>query len=209
MKTKILFLIFFLMCAGSAVAQTDEDYSRFMNAAGNQSMLFRGRQAVQYVNVRYNGHYYWDTPQFKEGTVMLAGKRYDDVLLNIDACAKNLLACSVQGAPAIALNRDDVEWFDIEGSHFVNLQLEGRCQNADIGFYAVLKDGPEPVYMRVDKLLRSGTDDYNGKDGIGYDDPNYKREILTSFICLRKYYTVKNGALKKINEKKAKALING
>ncbi|MCQ2182386.1 MAG: hypothetical protein MJY89_03160 [Bacteroidales bacterium] len=209
MKTKVLSTLFFLLIALPSGAGGDDEYSRFMEAAGGQSVLFRGHQAVQYVNFRYNGHYFWDSPVFRKGTVMLDGKQYENVYLNVDACGKELLAYAAQGSPTITLNRDDVEWFEIDGRRFVNLQRTGEYINAEEGFYLILKEGPVPVFMRVDKDLRSGTDDYNGRDGIGYDDPDYRRDILNAFICERTYYTVKKGLLKKIGRKKAAALIDG
>lgn len=209
MQIKALFLISFLSISVLSSAQTGDEYSMFMNVAGNKSILYRGHQTVQYSNFRYNGHYFWDSPTFIKGTVMLDGKRYDDVYLNVDACAGQLLSCAVPGAPVIAFNRDDVEWFEIDGKHFENLSLRNEYENVESGFYIVMKDGPAPVFFRVDKVIRSGTDDFNGVDGIGYDDPNYRKEVLTSFICMRRYYIVKNGKLKKVSSKQAIKLING
>jgi len=209
MKIKLLLCLFLLCLAGKAVAQSSHEYSLFMDAAGNQAILFRGHQALSYANVRFNGHYYWETTMFRNGCVMLDGRRYDDILLNIDACDDQLLACDVQGSPAVILNRDDVEWFDIDGVHFVNLLREGKYENAEEGFYAVMKEGGDPIFLKVDKNLRSSTDNLNGVDGIGYDDPNYRTDVLASFVILRKYYVVKAGKLKRIGQKKAVKLING
>lgn len=208
MKSKAFFYLFLLLLAAEAAAQPSNEYSLFMDAAANQSILYRGHQALTYSNIRYNGHYYWDSPFFRGGTVMLDGRRYDDILLNIDASDRQLLACATQGAPAVVLNRDDVEWFEIEGKRYVNLCREGKYEGADPGFYMVMKDEPSPVFFRVDKNLRSGTDDFNGKDGIGYDDPDYRREVLSAFVIIRRYYVPKAGKLKRIGQNKAKKLIN-
>jgi len=209
MRLRVLFPLLFLLVTGTVQARTDDEYSRFMEAAGNRSVLFRGRQAVQYGNIRYNGHYYWDSPQFRKGAVMFDGRLYDDVYMNVDANSKNLLVRSDIGSLVIELNRDDVEWFDIEDRHYVNLQREGEYGNVEAGFYILLKDGPSPVFERVDKNLESGTINYNGKDGIGYDDPQYDDRVLNAFVMDRRFYTVKKGKLKRINAKKARALING
>lgn len=209
MRLRVLFPLLFLLVTGTVQARIDDEYSRFMEAAGNRSVLFRGRQAVQYGNIRYNGHYYWDSPQFRKGVVMFDGRLYDDVYMNVDANSKNLLVRSDIGSLVIELNRDDVEWFDIEGQHFVNLQREKKYEKVEAGFYILLKDGPSPVFERVDKSLQSGTQNYNGKTGIGYEDPQYDDRVLNAFVMDRRFYTVKKGKLKRINAKQARALING
>lgn len=199
-----------LLSLGVAVglrAQEKPEYSLFMEAAGNQAVLYRGHQATSYANMRYNGHYYWETPLFRNGSVMLDGRLYTNVLLNVDSCERQLLACAAQGVPAIALNRDDVEWFEIEGNRFVNLYRQNRLEKVEEGFYMVIQEGRVPLYLIVDKALRTGPDNYNGVEGIGYDDPGYREDILTSFIRSAKYYTVKGGRLKKIGKRKVKSLL--
>jgi len=209
MRLRIIFPLLFLLVSVSVNARTEEEYSRFMEAAGNRAVLFRGRQAVRYGNFRYNGHYYWNSPQYAKGTLMFDGRRYDDVYLNVDANSRNLLVCSFMGSPAIELNRDDVEWFDIDGSHYVNLQRENKYGNVEAGYYILRKDGLFPVFEKLDKNFQSGTENYNGEDGIGYEDPQYDSKVLNAFVVERRFYTVKKGKLKRITAKKARTLIDG
>lgn len=193
----------------SAAAQGDYERKLYKEAAGYQAVLYRGRQATSYTHINYNGHYFWLWPQFFEGSVSLNGKQYDDVLLNIDACEQQLLTKAFETGPAIIIPRDEVTTFSIGESMFVNLRNAYPGLDAADGFYQIMRDGVEPLFMRVDKMIRTSPDSANGEQGIGYVDPEYKDGVLTAFIISRKYFILRGNKLKRIGANKAKKMMNG
>ena len=198
MKKSITALL--LLSAVLSYAQSRVEYEMFADAAQENSVLFRGRQATQYPFL-YNGVPYWSPDGFKEGSVDYNGKTYYGVLLNIDACVQDLLVKYRPEMPAVALDIDYVTSFVIDGTPYSNLVLHG-VKNAEPGYYAVLAEGANPVYFRVDKFLRKSTGGKNDTN-IGYDDPDFKPNVLQFFANRARYYTLHNGALKKIGKRRA------
>lgn len=181
------------------------EYDRFQSAAAVQSVLYRGRAACDYSSALYNGHYYWSTKEFLTGSVLFNGKRYGNVLLNIDACDQQLLAKAYDGAMAVIVSRELVPEFEIDGESFVNLSLAG-LDGAAPGFYRIACEQPL-IYQRINKIFTSSTGDTNGP-AIGYDDPYYRDDVLNYFLKDEHYYVLKEGKLKKTGRRKALKTIN-
>ena len=205
MKLKLVVMLAAALGASQIVhAQGSQEFSTFQKAAAYQSVLYRGHSATLYIGTLYNGHYFWETPDFRTGSVLFNGKRYTDVLLNIDACAQDLLVRSSVGAPSVVVSRNLVPEFQIEGQSFVNLELAGM-KGAIPGFYRIAKEEPL-IYQRIDKHLSSSTGNMNGPS-IGYDDPNYREDVFNYFAREERFYIVKDNALKKIGRRKARKII--
>jgi len=184
-------------------AQESTDFSNYMEATGKNALLFRGKRAFNY-NMRYNGHCFWQTPDFKIGDIDYNGKHYDDILLNIDAHRGEVLVKSPKSVMVIALISDAIDRFSIDGEQFVRPDA-ARSKNCPDGFYQILCDGDVTVYKKVTKNFTSNTNNNNGVS-IGYEDPNYDVSVVSFFQYNARYYTVKDGVLKKIGKRKAKKL---
>ena len=205
LKNRILILFLMLLpLAGNA--QGSPEYDVFAESAGTKSVLYRGQGAKKY-NFRYNGHYFWNSREYKPGSLCYNGRIYTDVLLNVDAYEQELLTRASAGSAEVTLLRDYVEWFEIDGERFVNLEREGLVTNAEPGFYIEKRTGDIPVYYRVIKYITSNVSNNNGYSGIGYDDENYRSEVIDCFLIKRQYYTIRNGKLKKIGRLKAEQLL--
>jgi len=195
--------LLFVLCSHdpSLKAQENTDYSVFMRNAGNNAVLYRGNRAFYY-NLRYNGHYFWETVDFKLGTVMYNGKLYRDVLLNIDACRNEVQVKCPEQFFSVILPSKGIEWFTIGDKLFEipSGVVKGKVYE---GFHEVLlKDGDVTVYKKVRKNLTSNTINNNGS-GIGYDDPNYNEAVFNYFQYVGRYYILKDGVFKKISKNKA------
>lgn len=204
MKEKLVVFLAVAMAASLPLCAQDAEYAEFQKAATHQSVLYRGRAAQLYSGTLYNGHFYWTSPEFRTGSVVFNGKTYSGVLLNIDACAQDLLAKSQSGAPAVIVARDVVPEFFIGDEHYVNLFLEG-VPGAVEGYYRIACEQPL-VYHRVNKVMQSSTNNVNGS-GIGYEDPGYRTDVFNYFMKEERFYVVKDGALKKIGKRKARKII--
>lgn len=185
-KTIILALSsVFLLLAGalSARAQAPDELQAFQDAAGGQSILFRGKQAARY-NFPANGNPYWEKADFQRGDILFEGNLYRNVLLNIDALAQRALVHVESGPFAVALPPALTQTLTINGRRFEGI---GPGEGLPEGFYEVLGQGPERVYKNVTKVLNSTVGDHNG-DTIGYYDNNYRSDVMRHFAIQRNYY---------------------
>ena len=97
MKSIPLFAIScWLLFQMTAAAQAPPELRSFEQAAGNGSVLFRGKQADTYGNPA-NGNPYWSSTTFVPGEIVFEGRFYDDILVNIDAITGDP---NVEGLPA-------------------------------------------------------------------------------------------------------------
>ena len=189
-KTLFLALALLLGCALPAKAQTDDDPFR------SYSGIFRGKLPNQYP-YKYNGTYYWSRKAFRKGTVLYNGKRYEDVMMNVDAFAGELQVRPLDNTSPVVVYTDQVAWFTMEEALFVNLRYLGWPE-APEGFFEVVRDGQTPLLRRVEKTLRfdgSGHSlSYIGEETDGYDAtiPNY-------FHLQETFFALEQGSLRKIS----------
>lgn len=178
-KTKILLLILFLLLPGRAMLRAQsEDETFFRQEAGSASILYRGHQAFGY-SIRYNGYYWWTAPEFLTGDVLYNGKLYHGLELNVDAARQELLVHNPVGQGSKVLSREFVDWFTLDGQHFVNLQALAGPE-APSGYWEVLYDGKALFLRQITKTLLS---DHNGakRQMIGAGEP-YDLRIHETFV---------------------------
>lgn len=176
------------VCLGSAAA-----YGEVSNP---NTALLRGRQIYEYKG-RYNGHIYWDGPEYRKGDVFFDGRLYTDVLLNINANTQDLYVRIGENSFPVIIYRDLVAWFRMDGITYVNMRYAGY-QDFAPGYFQLYKDGTGRMwYRQVTKVIRSEIGEHNGEDGIGYYDPKYNPEILHYFQYIDRYYSYdRKGKLK-------------
>lgn len=187
MECKIISIVPCLFLALSSLyssAQTTTELKAFENAAGNGSVLFRGKQANAY-NHAANGNPYWSSTTFVPGEIVFEDRFYDDILVNIDAITDQVLVRKDGSPIAIALPVGSVSAITAGNSHF-ELVPEG-VEGIPEGLYEVLGDGDQKVYKRVKKQLKTGTQNMNG-DPIGYVDPGYRSDVHDYYAITRTYY---------------------
>ena len=161
-----------------------------------QSPLYRGRLEPEY-DFPFNGHYFWDSPAFSEGSVYYNGTLYSGVPVNINAHTRNVLVRQDDFMPPVALERSLVGWFEKDGERYLNLRAAGI--DVPEGFYKVLTDGSRVYYFRRDKLFLREVGNHNGVKVIGYDDPNYRDNVLAYFFVRDHWYTERQGVLKEVH----------
>lgn len=161
----------------------------------SKSVLFRGRVAYRY-NLRYTGTYYWNDEVFERGFIVMDGKRYDDVLVNLDAFRQGALVKYNANGTAITPRTDQVDSLMIGDSKFVNLKKKGY--DVPEGFYEVLCEEGFALYMHVAKSLVV--------DGNSLQTGHYTGDMFNDLIT---YYVERDGKLMKVKKHKAKKYLNG
>ena len=167
-----------------------------------QTPLDRGRTLNEY-NFPFNGHYFWNGVEYRPGTVYFNGVTYHGVSVNINAHTQELLVKQSQFAPPVAAEQSLTGWFAIDGICYVNLRYYG-VKEAPAGFWISLQDGKRTVWMQRQKQFLREPGDHNGVGGIGYDDPNYRENIISYFRQKDYNYTAKRGTFKRIHPGKAR-----
>ena len=189
----------FLAPCAPAQEPPSPELRAFQEAAGDGSILFRGKQA----NVYYlpaNGNPYWRSAEFTSGEIIFEGKRYYDILINIDAFEGTALVRLLSDPVTIALAPSTVESILLPGHRFIGVGPDSKALPE--GFYEVFGDGPESVYKHVTKTLQTsiGTN-VNGKL-IGYEDENYNPELIHYYsISTTYYFRDSEGRISRLNGK--------
>ena len=195
MKSKLrIFLTLVTVLSSCIMAWGQNDYQR---QAGDLSTLYRGRTQAPYP-YRYNGTFYAETREFSRGDLLYNGKFYKDVLLNLDASADELVTRPSAAAAVILLDREQVAWFTMEDQRYVNLRYLGYTE-APAAFFAVVKDGAEPILQLRKKILRMEARSTQHMEDLLELDGNYDPEVVSFFRKSDSWYTISNGKLKKLS----------
>lgn len=166
--------------------------------------IYRGRYPTSYP-FRFNGTYYWETKQYRPGTLMYNGKLYQGVLMNVNAAEQSLQIMPEENALPVVLFRDQVSWFRIGQDLFVNLEYIG-FSDAPEGFFLVAKDGGTPLLRQVRKEIQNNLGNENG-GAIGYVDPDYDPDIITCFAKSETLYAIKDGKVSRIKKREYKKIL--
>ena len=169
-----------------------QDYQQY---AGGLSTLYRGRMQNMYP-YRFNGTYYLQTRKFGTGSVQYNGKRYDNVLLNLDAYSQELVTKPTENAGTVVLFRDQVAWFTLGDRRFVNLRYMGY-KEAEEGYYEVLRDGKEPLLRLNRKFFRTEIQNRETPEMDGNFDP----EVVNTFLPVHTDYVLEGSRLKKLSRR--------
>jgi len=196
MNRLVVFLAAFVILSQGLAAQENGPGGAVQEEM--KSTLYRGRLPEVYP-FKYNGTYFWSSPEFRKGSVMYNGKRYNNVYLNVDAAAMDLLVRSTPSSAAAAVYRNQVAWFSMDGTEFVNLRYLGY-QEAPEGYFQVVRDGTVPLLIQVTKVLQARTGNHNGDD-IGYKDPDYDPDVVNYFEFRQGFYTIQEGKVQKLRKR--------
>ena len=141
-------LILLLATYVCSFAQQTQDITRFEDDASGKALIYRSKLATRF-NQHFEGTYYWDTEDFKTGDIIISGKVYKNLLINIDACNHKVNVMLPDLPVKVEIPSDQVDLVSYEGRKFACLK-NGLVPKAPDGFYEII--GPD-VFKRVDKTL--------------------------------------------------------
>ena len=167
-----------------ASGQPGEDYAVYREAAGLESLIYRGRQAPSYYFV-HNGTYFWNSPQFLPGKVVYDGRVYEGLDFNIDAAAQKL-ECRYSHFAAIGLfDGDFVTRLEMGGRNYISSRGCGYDELPE-GYFEVLYEGSAMILKQVVKTLKHDKDG-SLKVQTGYDGP-FRPNVTDVFVQTIRYY---------------------
>lgn len=149
-------------------AQASPEFQEFRRTAGDHSALFRGRVAERHELITTNGHPFWSTREFLPGDIIVEGRPYYDVPINIDAMTQRALVRMSNEVLSIAFEPARVSSITVDGHRYVGVSPGDKTLQE--GFYEVIGQGPELVYKHVSKTLSTSVDMVTGQNNGYYFD---------------------------------------
>ena len=197
-RPPILFLPLLFACSLSFYSYGQDkvfaEGEAFVQDAGSGAAIFRGRQATRY-NILYEGTYFWDSPDFKTGSVVWDGKRYDGLTLNIDAVTQEALVYPPGSSTAVVMDRDHIDKLEIDGTSYVNLSKMGYPVQK--GFYEVCHIGEEgTVYRQLNKT-----------PNINLSNAEHTRHATYYFNISESFFLEHDGILELLRRRRASRLL--
>lgn len=165
-------------------------FEEYRKAAGDNAALYSGRIEERYHHQQYYNHPYWDTDQFRTGTVCFDGHLYIDQQLRYDTYRKVLLVVMPEKRNVLQVNPNRMTYFTIGGQKYVPYRDT---------YAALLYESPRIRLLYYIKCMHSRP---ISKDGIVYN--NFAQD---KYFCLQmdgKEYqlTSRNDLLKLFPEQK-------
>ncbi|MBR6183954.1 MAG: hypothetical protein IKQ76_05225 [Bacteroidales bacterium] len=176
-------LISLLIGSVPAGAQAADAIQAYQQTAGTRSILFRGKQAVNYT-FPFNGTPFLEDGSYMVGDITFEGNVYYGISFRINAHTQRTHVKLASTPLAVEIAPERISSIVTDGRRF-----EGFGPDAALpeGFYEVFGTGPERIYKLVQKDISSSLHDVNG-DQIGYNDPDYRNDIYRYFSFQTFYY---------------------
>lgn len=153
----------------------NEKYSWFDNLIGQtNSGIFKGALYANEYRVVNEKHQFFDSPDFRQGSVTYNDQSYFNISLKYDVYLDNLLTqnSSLANRPMMIFDKEGVSEFTIENNYFEYL-IGNKSDNIISGFFEVLlKNDSLILYKKHTKKIFKRTDEqivyYEFKDGYYY-----------------------------------------
>ena len=164
-----------------AILQTIEIYSK---ALGNQSPIYNGREYLSYPAIIQEGHVFYETNSFINGTVRFDGMVFNDVPIMYDILKDQLIIQHYNRVFKINLASEKVDYFILDKHTFIYLD-SGNSINP--GFYEKLYHGKSMALAKRIKEIKEETGDLQLTLSVVQKNSYYiKKED--------KYYNIRNSS---------------
>ena len=118
MKHTFLYLVIVLF-SFSVPCKAQQAFEEFRADAGDYSIIYSGQVAKTYSKHKYANTPYWETEEYRIGTLSFEGRIYNDVLLSYDAFRKDLNIIPPHNKISVAVDSRKVDYFILNGVRFV------------------------------------------------------------------------------------------
>ena len=108
-------ILLFLPLTGKAQQNA---FERFRQEAGDHSVIYSGKTSFVYSRTIHVNHPYWDTDEFRTGTLSYQGRIYTDVQLRYDLYTQ-ILNILTGKRISVQVDKRNVNYFILNGVRFV------------------------------------------------------------------------------------------
>ena len=168
-------------------AQNNVDYTLYMEAARERSILFKGAFPMRYGYQMANdgSTFYAFSPTAERGTLVFYGKVYQNVLLNLNTYTDELYAFDPVTNLPVVVNKHGVDSFSLGTHRFVRYAPEAGALLKE-GYYELLYSGRLLLCKKIQKQFRDEIS--NGK-------------IIQRYLLVENFYVCTNNTWVRINSK--------
>lgn len=156
MKYTYLYLIIGLLGLFTP-CKAQQAFQDFRAEAGDHSAIYCGEVAYIYSKQKYANVPYWETEEYRTGTLSFEGRVYTDVLLRYDPFLKALNIISPHSKISVVVDSRKVDYFILNDIRFVPDSKEG--------YILVLHDSPT---LKLTSLLKCGAGQDEIKDNASF-----------------------------------------
>jgi len=175
------------------LSQPRENFDSFMKEAGMNSVLFRGSAPMTY-EFRYTGTYYAYSPEFQPGEITYNGKKYYDVLMNLNSHTDDLLLKFNGSVITVTVNKEFVDDFTIGKRRFINFR-GGTSEGApQAGYYELMFSGSDTLLKKIRKQY---------KEEIPQTLSGNERTMNRYFKQIEDYYLLQGGRWSSVKNRKS------
>lgn len=175
MKYTYLYLIIGLL-SFSVPCKAQQAFEAFRAEAGDYSIIYSGQVANTYSKQKYANVPYWETEEYRKGTLSFEERIYTDVLLRYDAYQKDLNIIPPHNKIGVVVDSRKVDYFILNGIRFTPDKKEGYilvlhdCPILTLTSQLKCSKGPYEVNNNVSFQTFKTKEQYTLTiDGISYD----------------------------------------
>ncbi|MVN76622.1 hypothetical protein GO988_09830 [Hymenobacter sp. HMF4947] len=140
----------------SLVAASGQLRARYTAATQGESRLLNGMAYVDLTPAYIVGKPFFKTDRPQRGAIAYDGSYFERVPLLYEMSQDQVLLFDSVQAATIQLIKERVDFFDLDGHHFVRLRADS-AQTIVAGFYDLLLAGPVQLLARRTKTATKGT----------------------------------------------------
>ena len=132
-----------------AMSQSVDYYSAYMEKAGINSVLYRGSAPFSY-HFSHEGTYYAYDSNFQNGEILYNGKKYSDVMINLNSHLDELILKIPESISTVIANKNFVTKFSYGGRDFINIK---NRENGfpESGYYQLLYGVKDTLLKKIRK----------------------------------------------------------
>ena len=125
----------------------------YYHALGNQSPLYNGSEYIEFASTLQEGHPFFETNVFVNGSIRLDGMEFLDVPMLYDLVKDQVIIQHFGKVYKINLPAEKIERFTLSGHSFIRI-LQDSSHQLKTGFYDKLYNGKIMVLARREKKIR-------------------------------------------------------
>jgi len=159
-KTVTLIFAIFILFFGHQVSfcqtQSEKKYqqqainntvSRYFKSLGEQSGIYRGPGYIGYPYALINGHQFFESPNFAQGTIFYDGMLYQNIPMWYDLVKDQVVIQTLDSFSQISLHTERIDYFSLLGHYFIKISQDSSS-SLSTGFYDQIYKGKTEVLVK-------------------------------------------------------------
>lgn len=172
MLKRLLLILFLLEISSAIIAQpqvndssTNVAINLYYRSLGEQSPIYTGSEYLESAISLQEGHVFFETNSFTEGSVEVDGMLFSGVPILYDIVKDQLVVQHYSKAFKINLPIERVEYFTLSGHTFIRV-IHDSANEIKSGFYDRLYSGKTQVLARREKKLKEVSTSYQATNAV-------------------------------------------